>query len=467
MKDETELNENDFNQDLGIDIIDPEKGKLKGEKTEGELSEEKKAPDKKLFFKNWSGWAVISGVLFVLLMISLFTQGFGITGKSTAVISEKEAEEKVISFINNYLLRPPYQASLKGFEELDNLYKLEIDVGGQIINSYLTTDGKLFFPQGIDLSTTPALPQTKPKEIDTSQDPYLGPADAKVTVIEFSDFQCPYCAAAAGTHSALISQLKSKDPQWEAPVPKLKELAKEGKIKFVFKQFPLGFHPHAEKAAEASECAFEQGKFWEYHDILFNNQNNLELESLKKYAQELNLDATKFNECLDSGKHAQAIEGDINQGQAAGISGTPAFLVNGQLVSGAVSFSVLKAMIEAELGNKETKEAEKSTKEEIFPVKNIGEKTIKLTSIKFTFSPALINVNKGDKVKLIISKSPDFLASEIPQGLTIKEFNINQDFLNQETEIVFEADKSGDFDLLCNQACGAKEGQVIGKLVVN
>ncbi|MFH1425229.1 MAG: thioredoxin domain-containing protein [archaeon] len=183
--------------------------------------------------------------------------------------------------------------------------------------------------------------------VGADDDAFLGPEDAKIVVIEFSDFQCPYCGAVVGTHGALISQLKSKDPTWEAAVPKLKELAKAGKIKFVFRDFPLNFHQNAQKAAEASECAGEQDKFWEYHDKLFENQERLDVNSLKTYASQLGLDSGKFNKCLDSGEMAEEVRKDLADGQKAGVRGTPAFFVNGELISGAQSFKAVEQRINA------------------------------------------------------------------------------------------------------------------------
>ena len=179
----------------------------------------------------------------------------------------------------------------------------------------------------------------------TPNDPFIGPDNAKNVIIEFSDFECPYCGAASGTHAALIDQFKRSDPTWEAPVPKLEELAKQGKIKFVFKNFPLNIHKNAQKAAEASECANEQKKFWEYHNKMFENQEALDVPSLKQYAKDLGLNTNKFNDCLDTGKMAAEVKNDLNAGVKAGISGTPAFLVNGQLIKGAQSFSTFESML--------------------------------------------------------------------------------------------------------------------------
>jgi protein-disulfide isomerase len=193
---------------------------------------------------------------------------------------------------------------------------------------------------------------TAPVQINVEGQPFLGPSNAKVTVVEFSDFQCPFCGAAAGTHAELIARFKGQDPTWTASVPKLEELAKAGKIKLVFMQFPLSsIHENAEKAAEASECAFEQNKFWEYQTVLFQHQETLTADNLKQYAKDLGLDATKFDTCLDSGKMAAVVQKDFQAGQAVGVRGTPAFFVNGQLVSGAQPWSAFEPLINTALAS--------------------------------------------------------------------------------------------------------------------
>ncbi len=166
--------------------------------------------------------------------------------------------------------------------------------------------------------------------VSSDDDPSIGPDNAPITVIEFSDYQCPYCERAEPTVKQILSKYKDK-------------------VKFVYRDFPLGFHPYAQKAAEASECADEQKKFWEYHDILFKNQNALDIESLKKYAKELKLDESKFNKCLDSGKYASETQKDFEDGQKAGVSGTPTFFINGIKVVGAQPYNVFEQAIEQEL----------------------------------------------------------------------------------------------------------------------
>ena len=163
--------------------------------------------------------------------------------------------------------------------------------------------------------------------------PSRGPADAKVTIVEFSDFQCPYCGAAFSTVEQLMQQYA-------------------GKVKLVFRQFPLPMHPQAAKAAEASLCAADQGKFWEYHDLLFKNQKKLEVADLKAHAASAGLDTAKFAQCLDSGAKKKQVDQDMEAGQAAGVNGTPAFFINGVFVNGAVPIEEFRKVVDPELASR-------------------------------------------------------------------------------------------------------------------
>ncbi len=160
-----------------------------------------------------------------------------------------------------------------------------------------------------------------------------GPASAPVTIVEFSDFQCPFCARVLPT----LEQVKAKYGD---------------KVRIVFRQFPLGMHPQAQKAAEASLCADEQGKFWQMHDAMFQNQQQLAVENLKAKATELGLNAEQFNSCLDSGKFANQVAADMKEGEAAGVTGTPAMFVNGRFINGAVPFEQIAVVIDDELRRK-------------------------------------------------------------------------------------------------------------------
>lgn len=171
----------------------------------------------------------------------------------------------------------------------------------------------------------------EPRKQVEAKGPARGPDNAKVTIVEFSDFQCPFCSRAHDTVEEVMQ-------------------AYAGKVKLVFRQFPLEFHADAPKAAEAALCANEQGKFWEFHTALFKNQSKLKEEDLKEHAKGLGLDAAKFETCLSSGKMAAVIKEDMAAGRKVGVSGTPAFFINGVMLSGAQPLEEFKRVIDAELG---------------------------------------------------------------------------------------------------------------------
>jgi protein-disulfide isomerase len=189
-------------------------------------------------------------------------------------------------------------------------------------------------------------------EYISSDSPILGNLNASVSVIEFSDYECPFCQAAEGANQEAISSLKQSNPNWEAPIPKvIEEYVNTGKVRLVFRQFPVHGNRYP---ALASKCAQEQGKFWEYQKILFENYNALEATDLKKYAVDLNLNASQFNECFDSGKYMESIQNDLNDGQGLGVDGTPTFFVGNnetgyEKIVGANSFSVFKEAIDSKL----------------------------------------------------------------------------------------------------------------------
>ncbi len=185
------------------------------------------------------------------------------------------------------------------------------------------------------VGVAPATPQAGAESAASfdSSDPVMGNADAPVTIIEFSDFQCPYCGRFFSETMPSIER----------------NYVQTGKARLVFRQFPLGFHQFAEKAAEASLCANAQGKFWEYHDRLFENQEELGTASLKQHATDLGLDTAKFNACLDSGRMAAEVAKDVSDGQGYGVSGTPDFFVNGVQLTGAQPYAAFQNLIEQEL----------------------------------------------------------------------------------------------------------------------
>jgi protein-disulfide isomerase len=169
------------------------------------------------------------------------------------------------------------------------------------------------------------------QEISVDDDPFLGLKDAPVTIIEFSDYQCGYCAR---FHEQTLQALMEKYPT---------------EVRFVYRDFPLSGHPEAQKAAEASQCANDQGKFWEMQDLLFKNQDILSVEQYKIFAGELGLDTDSFNNCLDSGKYEDEVTADLMDGVDYGISGTPAFFVNGVMLMGALPIEQFDTIIQQEL----------------------------------------------------------------------------------------------------------------------
>lgn len=162
------------------------------------------------------------------------------------------------------------------------------------------------------------------------ESPAKGPADAWVTVVEVSDFQCPFCGRAATTMKE-VEQNYGQD------------------VRLVFKHNPLPFHEHAMPAAMAAECAHDQNKFWPLHDKMFTNQGTLDNANIETYAKEAGLDMNKFKKCRDENKFKARIEGDQSLATKLGARGTPAFFINGRFLSGAQPFPAFKAIIDEEL----------------------------------------------------------------------------------------------------------------------
>ena len=182
---------------------------------------------------------------------------------------------------------------------------------------------------GASVQTFITPPEQPVFQIATDDQPTKGKADAAVTVVEFTDYQCPVCAQAQPVVERLISEYGDR-------------------VRFVVRDFPLNQHKDAEKAAEAAEAAREQGKYWDFTAILFRNQSALGADMLKQYAGVLGLDRKRFDAALDSGKFAPQVERDVRDGERVGVTGTPTFFVNGRQVPER-TYEALKAAIEAAL----------------------------------------------------------------------------------------------------------------------
>ncbi len=163
-----------------------------------------------------------------------------------------------------------------------------------------------------------------------------GSKDAKVTIVEFSEYQCPYCK-------------KYVDGAYQQIMQKYGD-----QIYYIFHDFPLEFHPFAAKMAQVARCAGDEGKYWEMHDLLFKNQDTWTAQSdvsgsITQYVAQLELDKAEFNSCLSSGKYTQAIQDSIALGKSVGVTGTPTFFINGKMLVGAQPFAAFQALIDAEL----------------------------------------------------------------------------------------------------------------------
>lgn len=166
--------------------------------------------------------------------------------------------------------------------------------------------------------------------VTAGDDPFKGNPKAKVVLIEYTDFQCPYCKKARPVIDQILSTYGDK-------------------VKYVFKDFPLSFHQKAPKAHQANNCAGDQKKYWEYNTLLWEAKKGLDEPALLEYAKGLGLDEGKFKSCLDSNKYASEIDQDISEGSEAGVTGTPAYFINGISLKGAQPFESFKKIIDEEL----------------------------------------------------------------------------------------------------------------------
>jgi len=222
---------------------------------------------------------------------------------------------------------------------LNGYFFARVQSTGQLVLPTTTANGAT-----ATAGTDPAQQEPVAREnikVDTGHLPVLGNQNAKVTIVEFSDFQCPFCRR---FYTDAYQQLK-------------KEYIDTGKVKLYFRHYPLDFHPQAVPAAIASECANDQGKFWEMHDKLYDEQEKkgsgttIEFtnDEIKTWGADLGLNSTTFNECLDTKKHEAAVTKDTSDGSSAGVTGTPAFFINGTELIGAQPFEAFKAIIDKKL----------------------------------------------------------------------------------------------------------------------
>jgi protein-disulfide isomerase len=183
------------------------------------------------------------------------------------------------------------------------------------------------------VAVTLAPPAVRRAEVAVGNAPVRGDAAAPVTIVEFSDFHCPYCRTVQPTLLALLDRYP-------------------GKVRLIYKDLPLdGLHPNARQASEAARCANDQGKFWQYHDALYSGAAGTDVspDTLNKLATQAGLDVAAFKQCLDSDRHTAGIQRDMEQAERLGLSGTPAFFVNGRLLTGAQPVEGFSKIIDEEL----------------------------------------------------------------------------------------------------------------------
>lgn len=265
-------------------------------------------------------------------------RAFDEKAKAKGVTTEQLVEQEVAAKLpepSDEEIRALYERAKAGGQPLPPLDQVKGDIAryiksqkgqGAIAEYY---DG-LKKEMGIEVLLPPYEP---PRVAVAATGPSKGPESAPVTIVEFSDFECPYCVKAEATVKDLLA-------------------AYPGKIRLVYRDYPLPMHARAPKAAEAAHCAADQGKYWEMHDKLFASSDQLEPSDLKAHARGIGLDGAAFDKCLDSGEKAKTVEMHRQAGEEAGVTGTPAFFINGRQLSGAQPIDAFKAIVDEELKGK-------------------------------------------------------------------------------------------------------------------
>lgn len=301
-----------------------------------------KKPDLKHITKNkWAVYTIIFAAISIILLIILLTGG-----SLTSNVSKSKITPMISNFVNTEII-PEGGVEIVSIESQSGVYVATINVDGDVVPLYFTKDGK-FISQGTPLISidsslgadtnlnagTDTLP-TEKVDASPDNDAVLGDVNAPVTIIEFSDFQCPFCER---FYTETLPLLKTN-------------YIDTGKVKLIYRDYPLDFHPMAQKSAEAAECVRAKGGdegFWKYHDQIYENQASLTNDNLKKWAKELGYN---IDTCLDSGEKTSEVLKDLSDGESYGVTGTPTFFINGQVIEGAYPYATFQEVIDAELAN--------------------------------------------------------------------------------------------------------------------
>lgn len=304
-------------------------------------------------------------------------------------------------------------------------------------------------PAQVAQAPTAPTPQQPPEPTSTDNLPAIDAktdhirgdiSKATVAVVEYSDFECPFCKRHHSTMQQIMDTYKD-DVVW------------------VYRHFPLSFHPNAQKAAEASECANELGgneAFWTFTDGVFE-LDALSTDAFVTVAKNIGLNESTFKSCLDSGKYAQHVQEDMNGGSQAGVNGTPGNIVvnlktdENRIISGAVPFASFKTAIDALLGSDAAAAQAPSA----------GTRTIKMTAELWKFTPNVVSVKQDEKVTLEITGVSG------THGLSVPELGINETIIQGSTVSVrIPTDKTGSFDFLCSIQCGSGHNDMTGQIIV-
>jgi protein-disulfide isomerase len=287
-------------------------------------------------------WKISTFVLVLVLLGVAFFNPFDSTSIVTGkVVDGDKAGQNAVNFINaNPTLDG--EVSLLSVTEQEGFYAAILEYQGQQVPIYLTLDGEYLLtgqpvPLNSNIPTIPSNnappPTTAVSEVSSDGDPFIGDANAPVTIIEFSDYRCPFC-----------------QKFWAETLPQIKKnYIDTGKVKLVYRDYPLPSHVFAHEAAQAAECVRAQSDdavYFEYHDKLFANPGGINIQNLKTMAEEMGYD---ISTCLDSGEFEAEVTKDFSDGSIAGVSGTPSFFVNGKPISGAQPYAVFEQLIESEL----------------------------------------------------------------------------------------------------------------------
>ncbi|MBM3233295.1 DsbA family protein [Candidatus Pacearchaeota archaeon] len=284
-------------------------------------------------------WILISIILAIVIVVMFFWRAPVV---SPGIVNAQVAADNAVKFINS---QGQGTVTLSGVAQKGPFYEVKLSFQGQEVPVFVTVDGNYIVPNPLAISpTAPSLvPQQQQRppadtkvEVTEGDSPVKGSKSAKIAIVEFSDYECPFC----------------KKFYIETYKQIVKDYVDTGKARIVFKDFPLSIHSKAQKAHEAALCVKEQlgdMGYFKMHDKLFENQESLSIENYKKWAREFDSSGVKFDQCLDTGKYESKVKENLAYGQQLGVTGTPAFFINGKPVRGAQPYEVLKRLIDAEL----------------------------------------------------------------------------------------------------------------------